>query len=442
MSPRGGKPPSHPETPGVNARPDLFARPLDACRPGKVQRLEDGRELVAAHVAQRPRAEVAPVAPSPGMVGGMVRALGRRTQPEVPVQSIGHGRHLRQHSAPSRLLPERGAHRDVDFGDRPEHAVEDILLHHPGFFRRLALVAQLGGRARALRRFGDLAGFGDRVGERLLAIDVLAPAESRQRHHGVAVVGRGHHHRVHVLLIEQFAVIAIGAATSVAAPLAIDVADGGDLHLVEREEIEQVHVPLTAQADAGQHRLLAGRNGALAAQYAPGNDRQDRRPRRAPQERAPRHFPAEPWHCLVSWKLDGSSHFPRIMALRVSGANAAQTRASSTRAILPGRQCFQSAGCVILGIYAPPQERCETNRVRKCFSGISLRRILPSRRRFCWREGFRRFARHARAWIETPQPLKKAARSTVDGPGVVIKLFLRITRFLEKRHGCAAATCG
>jgi hypothetical protein len=52
-----------------------------------------------------------------------------------------------------------------------------------------------------------------RVGERLLHVDVLAGPDCRHRGHGVDVVGRADHHRVDVpgLLVEQLAKILVSA---------------------------------------------------------------------------------------------------------------------------------------------------------------------------------------------------------------------------------------
>jgi hypothetical protein len=58
--------------------------------------------------------------------------------------------------------------------------------------------------AHVLVGLGDGAGLGDRVGQRFLAVDVLAVPDGGPRGHGVNVGGSGDHYRAEIpLLVEQ-----------------------------------------------------------------------------------------------------------------------------------------------------------------------------------------------------------------------------------------------
>src|SRR5512135_473559 len=125
---------------------------------------------------------------------------------------------------------------------------------------------------------------------------MLAPLQRGHRDHGVGVIWRRHHYRVHVFPVEQFAVIVVSPAPAVltrplllgvalihqpprwlapaellllalrprpreiTAAFAIDVADRH--HLDFRESLEGHHVlqALSSEADASEGRSPARRN--------------------------------------------------------------------------------------------------------------------------------------------------------------------------------------
>ena len=77
----------------------------------------------------------------------------------------------------------RFAHRADDAG--PDHFAQAA-----GFFGGLALVAHLRGDFVLARRLGELARFPNRMGQRLLAIDMFAQLDRRHRGEGVQMIGR------------------------------------------------------------------------------------------------------------------------------------------------------------------------------------------------------------------------------------------------------------
>ena len=79
----------------------------------------------------------------------------------------------------------------------------------PQPFARVAVVAHLRDQASLLGDAGHYAGLLDRVGHRLLDVDVLARAERGERDRGVHVVGCGDHHRLDVgALFQHLPVVA------------------------------------------------------------------------------------------------------------------------------------------------------------------------------------------------------------------------------------------
>ncbi len=135
----------------------------------------------------------------------------------------------------------------------------------------VALVAHLRNDLVFAGDLGHFAALVDGVGQRLLAVDVLAAFHSGDRGHRVVMVGRGHHDGVDLLvqLVEHLAEVAElrglgmvveGADDAVVAP--VDVAEGHDIVAAgHRAHVAPAH---RADADAGDVQLLAGRRRAAA----------------------------------------------------------------------------------------------------------------------------------------------------------------------------------
>ena len=173
---------------------------------------------MAAEIAHRAVAEIPPaIPPRPREIRRVIRPLRRGAEPEVPVQ-VRRDRHLLLEPVDDlnavveavrlvELLGRRGVLQtpgairpDVDLVHRADHAGIENFLDRPPRRRGVALVAHLRGKLRIFRRrLADQARFPDVVGERLLAIDVLAVRQRQIRGERVRVLRRGHHDRVEVI---------------------------------------------------------------------------------------------------------------------------------------------------------------------------------------------------------------------------------------------------
>ena len=150
----------------------------------------------------------------------------------------------------------------MDLADRPDRPGLEPFARQPKPFARVAVVAHLRDQARLAGDARHDAGLLDRVGHRLLDIDVLPGAEGRHRDRGVHVVGRGDHHRVDVLpLVQEHPIVAelLGLREGLEGArrlVRVDVAQGDDVlggHVADHA------AALAADADPGDVQLLAGR---------------------------------------------------------------------------------------------------------------------------------------------------------------------------------------
>ena len=116
----------------------------------QLQSAEDGVESVATDIAQRAGAEVPPATPGEREIGGIIGAIGRGAEPEVPVQALGHrwsgGR------AVDALRPEhaidavqRPVRPDMNLPHLSDRAGPDCFAEDPHLFTGLALVPHLRG---------------------------------------------------------------------------------------------------------------------------------------------------------------------------------------------------------------------------------------------------------------------------------------------------------
>ena len=126
----------------------------------------------------------------------------------------------------------------------------------------MALVAHLGGDLRLTGGLGQGAGFVNRVGERLLDIDVFAGANGRHGDHCVGVVGRGDDDGVNVLLlVKHFAVVAKHSCLWVflerlSGVVLVHVAKGHDVLRGARSDVVPSHA---SDTDACDVESFAGR---------------------------------------------------------------------------------------------------------------------------------------------------------------------------------------
>src|SRR6266702_1524973 len=195
----------------------------DARGKAEIERPDDGIEEVRAMIAEDAGAEVEPVAPAEGDVHGIVIAVRRGAEPEIPfdLRWYGHNivdvRHLvlRGEAAWANrsigawagvrggtgsccvggAVAGRGAAallKDVHFHDFANGAVLHPLDDAAHVLRGMALKAGLRGLMGIfLRGLHHGAHFIDIVGKRLFAVDVLAALHGGQCGDGMSVVGGG-----------------------------------------------------------------------------------------------------------------------------------------------------------------------------------------------------------------------------------------------------------
>ncbi len=239
---------------------------------------------MGAHIAHRPRPEIPPAPPGERMIGRVIGAPGRRPEPDIPVDGARAGRELGRGLDP--LRPDRPVRPDVDLGHRADGPVPDPLVEEPGAFLGVPLVAHLGDDVHLLRGLGQHPGFLDRVGQRLLAVDVLAALHRRHGDDGVGMVGRGHGDRVQVLLfVQHLAEVAVlggliilglllGRVLRVLQQpghhLVVDVAEGDDVLGADALDVAGAAAP---GADAADVDGVAGRLVA-PPEDVPGDDHQ------------------------------------------------------------------------------------------------------------------------------------------------------------------------
>ena len=166
---------------------------------------------MAAQVAHRAVAEVPPAVPLRSGQVDVVERPGRGgTEPEIPVEALGHGVRrrgalLHEHDVAGRLRfvlrrvqAPRARHPHVALADGADGAALDQLDDAAIVVARVDLRAHLRRHAGRGRRLADHARLRDVVRERLLAVDVLLQLERRQRGERVGVLGRAHHDGVEV----------------------------------------------------------------------------------------------------------------------------------------------------------------------------------------------------------------------------------------------------
>ncbi len=141
---------------------------------------------MAAQVRQRAAAEI-PVLIPPRLavdVAGVKGPLRRRPEPQVPMQGRRHGHDLCRAAA----VAPGARDPDVDVAHRANGPGLDELHHAPVIVAGVNLGAHLRGDAGLGGGLGEQAGFPDAMGQRLLAIHVLAELEGRQDRKRVRVL--------------------------------------------------------------------------------------------------------------------------------------------------------------------------------------------------------------------------------------------------------------
>ena len=200
------------------------------------------------------------------MIAVAERTIWRGAEPEVPGERLGHGLHP---WPPLALRPDRAIRPDVNFVHGADLAGFDL---GGGFAHRIErgeLIAHLRGDAHFAGNLAEPACFPDRVGKRLLAVDVLAHLHRLGRDHRMTVVGHGNHHCVDLVaeLVEHLAVVGVVVLGLVGLghafeKIGVDVAEGEDFSVPRH--VLHVAFAFAADAHAGdlhlfERRLALGR---------------------------------------------------------------------------------------------------------------------------------------------------------------------------------------
>ena len=174
--------------------------------------------VVAAEIAHRAVAEIPPAVPAragkirlverPRRRGAepQIEVLGRRDrhlllEPVDDLDAVVEAVRLVELLGRRRVLqPPRAIGPDVHFAHRTDHAGLEDLLDRAPCRRRVALVAHLRRQLRILRgRLTNEPCFPDVVGERLLAVDVLAVRQREVGRERVRVLGGRDHDGVEIV---------------------------------------------------------------------------------------------------------------------------------------------------------------------------------------------------------------------------------------------------
>ena len=238
---------------------------------------------MAAHVADAAVAEVPPLLPAhaaAAVVRGVIGALGRGAEPEVPVEPLGG---LEVGVGGGRLgVGAAAAAPDVALFDGADGAALDQLDDAAVVGLGVNLRALLGGElAVGLEHgFAQGAGLVDGVGDRLLAVDVFAELERVVAHERVRVVGGRADDGVEVLrVVHQPSPVGVDLGLGEAAPgaghgdglavgpLALGVLEHAGVDVAEGDDVlaraaAEVGAAAAADADDGEVELVAGRLGA------------------------------------------------------------------------------------------------------------------------------------------------------------------------------------
>ena len=182
----------------------------------KVENLEEPREAVAAHVAERTAAEVVPPAPDERQVGLVVRTHRRRTHPHVPVEVCGRLLFLLRPFDP--LRPVGAAGPVVDLTHAADGAIGEPVGDRLGGLTRRVVYGERRGDLRFARYPRHATRLSDRVRHRFLAEHVLALPHRRDRYRSMPVIGGRHVDGIQAaLFVQQLPVILVGVAALVRA---------------------------------------------------------------------------------------------------------------------------------------------------------------------------------------------------------------------------------
>ena len=197
------------------------------------------------------------------MVDGIVRNHLRRATEQVPVKSLGNAVYLLRRV--ETLGPDGPVRSAFHFGDLSDLTVPYPFAHQVGALVRSPLVAHLRSHVVLFGQLGQQAGLIYRVGQRLLAIHVLAHGQRFGRDDGMGVVGRSHQDRIdalaHFIIHLAVIIIPLGVGKTLENRLGITpvhVAQGHDIiRLCHVFQIGITHASDTYSRDV---QLVTGRD--------------------------------------------------------------------------------------------------------------------------------------------------------------------------------------
>ena len=244
----------------------------------EIQRPEAGVEDVTGPVPEAAGAEGHPAAPIPGHPERAIRTELRRPEPDVVVEFAGHLVLLREFRDLVDLTVDftKRIAEGVDLRDVADRSVlyplDEVSNGVPG----VALVAKLRDDLVLVRRLHHRAHLGDRVGERLLTVDVLPAPHRIKSDDGVSVVGHADGYRVDALvqIVEHLAevLVALGGRK-----LLEGIADLPVIDIAEADDVlpgTGIHAPPPPPTDthAGDVDLVARRRSPGSTEKVRGSD--------------------------------------------------------------------------------------------------------------------------------------------------------------------------
>ena len=229
---------------------------------------------------------------SPGEVAAFLRVgrLGAVAQPHVVVEALGD----RHGGVDGRVVP----HGHVVPLVAGQVDLDGVQLSNPTVADQFAGEARVGPRSLVASglehppvppdRVVDGFSFGDGVGQRFLAVDVLTGSGGRYRRQTVPVIRRADRNGVDGIVGQQLTeVVELGAilvfvlrvddSRGAIAVVGVDVADRDHLHVAPIEECPHIARTLPAHADAAHYDPFAGRHRSAGAARRRWNDRRQAR---------------------------------------------------------------------------------------------------------------------------------------------------------------------
>ena len=210
----------------------------------------------------------APVAEEAGRIE---RDLGRRSQPEIVIQTRGRIGIRRRAQALRRTGFVDPCLRVVDLADfAGPHDLRGALEMRS----RALLQAHLHDAPMAAGGLHHQAAFAHHVRYRFFTVDVFARLACGHCDEGMPMIRRGDHHRVHGTVFQQFAEIGISARLAIGKLVGflqvrlVHIADGYDLGFRLLLEIRKIHAAHASAADHADADAVAGGGAGLLRERA------------------------------------------------------------------------------------------------------------------------------------------------------------------------------